>query len=97
MGINLGGHHLTTAIQLKIIEDYVLTTEWQTAREMYPKFTKEVEARTNIEPVLGHNFLVNLRKLCNEGRAELSERQEHTRQGVKIFNKTKTFRRKSNG
>ena len=73
MGLDLGKHHLTTAIQMRVIEEYVLTIEYRSARELYPIFEKELRQRTSIEPVLGHNFLIHLRKLCDEGRAESTE------------------------
>ena len=97
MGLNLGRHHLVTAVQMKVIVDHVLTDEWQTARELYPKFTKEMEQRTNIEPVLGHNFLVHLRKLCEEGKVESMDRQDQTRWKTNCIKPTKLFRRKNNG
>jgi|WetSurMetagenome_2_1015567.scaffolds.fasta_scaffold323847_2 hypothetical protein len=70
MGIRLGCHHLVTYIQLKVSQDYVLTGEWQTAKNMYPIFVMEMRKRTKVEPVLEHNFSIHLRKLCEEGVAE---------------------------
>jgi hypothetical protein len=97
MGISLGKHHLTTAIQMKVIEDFVLTDEYKSARELYPIFAKEVRDRTSIEPVLGHNFLIHLRKLCDEGRAQSTEKREKTRYGTDCVNPTKLFRSVKNG
>lgn len=93
MGIDIGIHHLSTYISLKVITDHVLTDEWQSAREMYPIYTREMEIRTKIEPVLGHNFLVNLRKLCDEGKAESMDRQDKNRWGQPCVKPTKLFRR----
>lgn len=94
MGLILNGHHLKTIIKLKIIYEYVLTEEWQNVRTMYPIFTREMETRTKVEPVFGHNFVVSLNKLCDEGKAEVMSVQEYTRKGCVIVKPTNYYRRK---
>jgi hypothetical protein len=93
--LRLNGHHLTTVIQLKVIEEHVLTEEWQTARQLFPIFERELKARTRVEPVRSHNFRVHLKKLVAEGRAEqLEPKLIGKKSGEAISNPAKLYRRK---
>jgi len=93
MALIMTGHHLTTAVMMKIIQNYVVTDDWQTARQLYPTFTKEVEARTNIQPVLGGNFLVQLAKLVKEGRIEVKDSVQFTKNGAPVRHPAKLYRK----
>jgi hypothetical protein len=94
MKIDVSKHHLPTSITFNIITAYVLTEEWQSAKQMYPTYTKQMVIRTHITPVISHNFLVILRKLCDEGKAESMEIQEKTKWGRDNVKPTKLFRKK---
>ena len=96
MGVDIGNHHLSTFIQMKVITDHVLKDEWQSAKEMYPVFEREMLTRTKVKPVLSHNFLVHLRKLCEEGRAE-SKDTEFDSPRLNGLRPIKLFRRKIMG
>jgi len=91
MGIDLGVHHLSTFIQMNLIVDHVLTDEWQSTKEMYPIFVRELTARSKIKPVLRHNFSIQLKKLCKEGKAECMLRE--TPPGKFELNRSKLYRR----
>jgi hypothetical protein len=84
MGFELGNHHLSSAMQMKVIEMYVLTEEWQTAREMYDTFCKEVTTRTKLQPVLSGNYKKYLRTLVKDRKAESKGTNQFTRTGAPI-------------
>lgn len=94
MVLKLDGHHLTTVIQMKVIQEHVLTDEWQSARQMFPIFEEAVRTRTKVEPVRSHNFRVHLKKLVSEGKASCMEPEQISKKtGGKVSNPTKLYRK----
>lgn len=93
MGTALRGRHLQTIIQMKVIYEYVLNEEFHTAREMYPSFVEAIEKHTKLEPVLGHNFIKVLDDLVNDGKAERAYRQDFLKDGGKIRQLTRLWRK----
>lgn len=89
----LGNHHLAAAMQMSVIERYVLTNEWQTARQMYDTFCKEVTARTKLQPVLANNYKDYLNNLVNEGRAESMSSAQFTKNGAPVRCPAKLYRK----
>lgn len=94
MGLKIGNRHLTTLITMKVIREFVLTDEYQTTKILHQCYIEKMKEHTHLNPVLIHNFLNTMHKLCEEGDVESIERQDMTMFGAKVVNKTLLFRRK---